>query len=104
MVAVAVSRFLIGRSHCVPLPIGHSDSGPSPGWCAQVENLLIDGCGQIKIADWGFSTFFQSDGALTTWCGSPPYAAPEVFEGKVYTGPEIDIWVSPPSGRHRRNG
>ena len=69
-----------------------------------MENLLIDGCGQIKIADWGFSTFFQSDGALTTWCGSPPYAAPEVFEGKVYTGPEIDIWVSPPSGRHRRNG
>ncbi|XP_043234896.1 serine/threonine-protein kinase SIK1-like isoform X2 [Amphibalanus amphitrite] len=58
----------------------------------KVENLLIDGCGQIKIADWGFSTFFQPDGALTTWCGSPPYAAPEVFEGKVYTGPEIDIW------------
>lgn len=48
----------------------------------------------IKIADFGFSNFYQRGELLATWCGSPPYAAPEVFEGKKYTGPEIDIWVS----------
>lgn len=59
----------------------------------QAENLLLDGNQNIKIADFGFGNFFQPDDKLATWCGSPPYAAPEVFEGKHYVGPEIDIWV-----------
>ncbi|KAK9512580.1 hypothetical protein O3M35_000976 [Rhynocoris fuscipes] len=46
----------------------------------------------IKIADFGFSNYYTPGEQLATWCGSPPYAAPEVFEGKKYTGPEIDIW------------
>lgn len=49
---------------------------------------------KIKIADFGFSNFYSPDELLATWCGSPPYAAPEVFEGKRYIGPEIDVWVS----------
>ena len=32
-------------------------------------------------------------GKLNTWCGSPSYAAPEIFEGREYIGPEVDIWV-----------
>ena len=63
----------------------------------QAENLLLDGDMNIKIADFGFSNYFrpEPDGALlNTWCGSPPYAAPEVFEGLKYKGPEIDVWVS----------
>ena len=43
--------------------------------------------------DFGFGNFFKPGQELSTWCGSPPYAAPEVFEGKKYYGPEIDIWV-----------
>ena len=60
----------------------------------KAENLLLDSGMNIKIADFGFSNFWSPVGHLDTWCGSPPYAAPEVFEGAKYRGPEIDIWVS----------
>lgn len=43
--------------------------------------------------DFGFGNFYKSGEPLTTWCGSPPYAAPEVFEGQQYEGPQLDIWV-----------
>ncbi|XP_046665420.1 serine/threonine-protein kinase SIK2-like isoform X2 [Homalodisca vitripennis] len=58
----------------------------------KAENLLMDANMNIKIADFGFSNYYTPGEQLATWCGSPPYAAPEVFEGKKYTGPEIDIW------------
>jgi len=58
----------------------------------KAENLLLDSNMNIKIADFGFSNFWSASSNLNTWCGSPPYAAPEVFEGKQYKGPEIDAW------------
>ncbi|XP_034405202.1 serine/threonine-protein kinase SIK2 isoform X2 [Cyclopterus lumpus] len=58
----------------------------------KAENLLLDGQMNIKIADFGFGNFFQPGEPLSTWCGSPPYAAPEVFEGQQYEGPQLDIW------------
>jgi serine/threonine-protein kinase SIK3 len=59
----------------------------------KVENLLLDGENQIKLADFGFSNYYESETSLlSTWCGSPPYAAPELFEGKKYVGPKVDMW------------
>jgi MAP/microtubule affinity-regulating kinase len=58
----------------------------------KAENLLLDDKGNIKIADFGFSNIFDPLGRLDTFCGSPPYAAPELFQGKRYIGPEVDIW------------
>ena len=48
----------------------------------QAENLLLDGDMNIKIADYGFSNEFVPGNKLDTFCGSPPYAAPELFQGK----------------------
>lgn len=58
----------------------------------KAENLLLDENMNIKLADFGFGNFFVPGELLSTWCGSPPYAAPEVFEGKEYEGPQLDIW------------
>ncbi|KAM3654598.1 MAP/microtubule affinity-regulating kinase 4-like, partial [Ammospiza maritima maritima] len=58
----------------------------------KAENLLLDADANIKIADFGFSNEFSRGSKLDTFCGSPPYAAPELFQGKKYDGPEVDIW------------
>uniref|UniRef100_A0AAY4EER7 non-specific serine/threonine protein kinase n=1 Tax=Denticeps clupeoides TaxID=299321 RepID=A0AAY4EER7_9TELE len=58
----------------------------------KAENLLLDHNLNIKIADFGFSNLYSRGQLLKTWCGSPPYAAPELFEGKEYDGPKVDIW------------
>ncbi|XP_033210987.1 serine/threonine-protein kinase SIK3-like isoform X3 [Belonocnema kinseyi] len=58
----------------------------------KAENLLLDVDNNIKIADFGFSNEYTPGVPLSTWCGSPPYAAPEIFEGKHYDGPRADVW------------
>jgi serine/threonine-protein kinase SIK3 len=46
----------------------------------------------LQLADFGFSNQFTEGCLLSTWCGSPPYAAPELFQGLKYDGPKADIW------------
>lgn len=56
------------------------------------ENLLLDENMDIKIADFGLSNIMTDGNFLKTSCGSPNYAAPEVISGRLYAGPEVDVW------------
>ncbi|KAM9317497.1 LOW QUALITY PROTEIN: serine/threonine-protein kinase SIK1 [Gastrophryne carolinensis] len=58
----------------------------------KTENLLLGDNMEVKLADFGFGNFYMDGRPLSTWCGSPPYAAPEVFQGKEYEGPLLDVW------------
>jgi len=59
------------------------------------ENLLLkktpDGY-MIKIVDFGLSNTHEGGRLLSTACGSPCYAPPEMIAGKKYDGPKADIW------------
>ncbi|CAB3361411.1 Hypothetical predicted protein [Cloeon dipterum] len=59
----------------------------------KAENIMFSG-NQIKVVDFGFSTKVNSpDQRLQTFCGSPPYAAPELFRDEWYIGANVDIWA-----------
>eukprot|EP00834_Sanchytrium_tribonematis_P001895 NODE_50_length_31184_cov_0.705099.p16 type:complete len:253 gc:universal NODE_50_length_31184_cov_0.705099:24475-25233(+) len=77
-------QILSAVSYCHKKRVIHRD--------LKAENLLLDENMDIKIADFGFSNQFDPEGKLDTFCGSPPYAAPELFQGRRYVGPEVDIW------------
>ena len=58
----------------------------------KIENILISKSGNIKIIDFGLSNLYAPDRHLSTFCGSLYFAAPELLNAKVYTGPEVDVW------------
>jgi len=45
------------------------------------ENLLLDKDYNIKLIDFGLANATKDSVALSTACGSPNYAAPEVISG-----------------------
>nr|KYP60401.1 SNF1-related protein kinase catalytic subunit alpha KIN10 [Cajanus cajan] len=77
-------QIISGVEYCHRNMVVHRDLKP--------ENLLLDSKFNIKIADFGLSNIMRDGHFLKTSCGSPNYAAPEVISGKLYAGPEVDVW------------
>uniref|UniRef100_A0A914WZX7 non-specific serine/threonine protein kinase n=1 Tax=Plectus sambesii TaxID=2011161 RepID=A0A914WZX7_9BILA len=77
-------QIISGVDYCHRHMVVHRDLKP--------ENLLLDEKNNVKIADFGLSNIMTDGDFLRTSCGSPNYAAPEVISGKLYAGPEVDVW------------
>ncbi|MFS8031891.1 putative protein kinase CAMK-AMPK family [Helianthus anomalus] len=77
-------QIISGVEYCHRNMVAHRDLKP--------ENLLLDSKCNVKIADFGLSNIMRDGHFLKTSCGSPNYAAPEVISGKLYAGPEVDVW------------
>ncbi|XP_052264663.1 5'-AMP-activated protein kinase catalytic subunit alpha-2-like isoform X13 [Dreissena polymorpha] len=77
-------QIVSGVDYCHRHMVVHRDLKP--------ENLLLDQNLNVKLADFGLSNMMQDGEFLRTSCGSPNYAAPEVISGKLYAGPEVDVW------------
>ena len=79
-------RQLIGvLEYLMLMGITHRDIKP--------ENILLDEKHKnIKVIDFGLSNYCENDEFLSSSCGSPCYASPEMLSGKPYHGDKTDIW------------
>jgi len=69
--------------HSFDPPIIHRDIKP--------ENILLDENYRIKLADFGWSNYYNSDEIRKTYCGTPEYLSPEMLKKQGHDT-SIDIW------------
>lgn len=59
----------------------------------KLENFIIGSKGEVKIADFGLSSYVQFGRGISV-CGTTSYLSPELLQvGNRYQGFEVDIWA-----------
>ena len=58
----------------------------------KLDNILLDGKGQVKIADFGVSKQVGSASKMREQCGTPAYIAPEILKNRNGYGVQCDLW------------
>jgi len=82
-----VKKIVSGVAYLHSNGIAHRDLKP--------ENLLLkskDNDFEVKIADFGLSSFIDSQKMMQTACGTPAYVAPEVLKSSGGYDKEVDLW------------
>jgi len=77
-------QVLSGIRFCHKQAIAHRD--------IKMENVLLDDNLNVKIIDFGFSTWAPSNQKLKIFCGTPSYMSPEIVNKKEYYGLPSDMW------------
>jgi 5'-AMP-activated protein kinase catalytic alpha subunit len=58
----------------------------------KLDNILLDGKGNVKIADFGVSKLVKPGDVMHEQSGTPAYIAPEILREEGYMGFKADIW------------
>ncbi|KAJ3128098.1 hypothetical protein HK098_005152 [Nowakowskiella sp. JEL0407] len=87
-VKIIFKQLVDAVSYCHSVGIVHRD--------LKLENILLHSSSTssfptLKLSDFSFSVSYTSI-PLKTFCGTTPYAAPEILKGESYFAPPVDIW------------
>ena len=77
-------QLIEGLQHCHSRTILHRD--------IKLDNILLNGVGDIKICDFGVSKIVKKGERMMEQCGTPAYIAPEILRDKGYENFAVDIW------------